>query len=67
MSPLTTLSLLQGTADLLVPASIAKDLAAVRSPPTTYLETGAAHLQSFKEDPARYRAAFLAFLKGVTG
>ncbi len=54
-----------GTGDLLVPVSIADAVAAGRSAPTTLLRTGAAHLQSFAEDPERYRSEFLAFLDTI--
>ncbi len=57
------LFLAQGTTDELVPASIAEGVVAKRSAPTIYLETGANHLLSFKENPAKYREDFLAMLK----
>lgn len=56
------LFLAHGTADSLVPVTISERLVAARSAPTTYLQTGANHLLSFKENPERYRAELGGFL-----
>jgi hypothetical protein len=37
-----------------------------RRGPTDYLRTGTDHIQSWKEDPARYQAALLAFLRNLS-
>lgn len=56
------LFLAHGTGDLLVPFAMSETLVSRRSAPTTFVRTGATHLKSYNEDPARYRAEFLAFL-----
>ncbi len=57
--------LAHGTADALVPISISKRLIAERQEPTTFLQTGANHLLSFKENPERYRAEMGGFLNSL--
>lgn len=57
--------LAHGTADALVPITISRRLIAERRAPTRYLQTGANHLLSFKENPERYRAEMGGFLKGL--
>jgi pimeloyl-ACP methyl ester carboxylesterase len=57
--------LAHGTADALVPITISKRLIAARQEPTTFLQTKANHLLSFKESPARYRAEMGGFLKSL--
>ncbi|WP_439600556.1 alpha/beta hydrolase [Devosia sp.] len=59
------LFLAHGTADSLVPVTISERLVAARTAPTTYLQTGANHLLSFKEDPERYRAEMGGFLNSL--
>jgi uncharacterized protein len=54
-----------GSADSLVPVSVADDLVARRTASTVYLRTQAEHLLSFKEDPSRYKAKFLDFLASI--
>ncbi|RYE10330.1 MAG: alpha/beta hydrolase [Hyphomicrobiales bacterium] len=60
------LFLAHGTGDLLVPLAQSEELVARRTAPTVFIQTGATHLHSFNEDPARYRAAFLGFLDGLS-
>lgn len=57
--------LAHGTADALVPITISRRLIAARQAPTAFLQTGANHLLSFKENPARYRAEMGGFLKSL--
>lgn len=59
------LFLAHGTADSLVPVTISERLVAARTAPTTYLQTEANHLLSFKENPERYRAEMGGFLKSL--
>lgn len=59
------LFLAHGTADGLVPVTISERLVAARQAPTTYLQTGANHLLSFKENPERYRAEMGGFLNSL--
>lgn len=59
------LFLSHGSADRIVPIGVSDDLVARRTAPTEYLRTGADHIQSWKEDPARYDAALLAFLRTI--
>ncbi len=54
-----------GTTDAVVPISVSDELNARRSSGMTYLRTGADHVQSWQEDPERYRAALDAFLRSV--
>ncbi len=51
-----------GSTDRVVPVSSSDELAARRRGPTVYLRTLADHIQSWKEDPARYDAALSGFL-----
>ena len=55
----------QGRADKLVPVTLTRRLVATRTAPTTYLETDADHLHSFKLEPDKYRAELLAFLAAL--
>lgn len=59
------LFLAHGTADSLVPVTISERLVAARAAPTTYLQTEANHLLSFKENPERYRAEMGGFLNSL--
>lgn len=59
------LFLAHGTADSLVPVTISERLVAARTAPTTYLQTAANHLLSFKENPQRYRAEMGGFLDSL--
>jgi hypothetical protein len=59
------LFLSHGTADSLVPVAISDRLVPQRTAPTTYLRTGADHLLSYKEDPARYRNEMVGFLEAL--
>lgn len=59
------LFLAHGTSDSLVPVTISERLVAARTAPTSYLQTGANHLLSFKENPERYRAEMGGFLKSL--
>ncbi len=59
------LFLAHGTADSLVPVTISERLVAARTAPTTYLQTSANHLLSFKENPERYRAEMGGFLDSL--
>jgi pimeloyl-ACP methyl ester carboxylesterase len=54
-----------GTADLLVPVTVSRDLVAARGGSTTYLETNAQHLRSWQGDRQRYRGEMLAFLRAL--
>jgi hypothetical protein len=54
-----------GTADSVVPVSVSDELNARRARGMTYLRTGADHVQSWQEDPERYRSALDAFLREV--
>ena len=54
-----------GSGDRLVPVTISDRVAKARTGTTVYLRTKADHLQSWKEDPGRYRAELLVFLRGV--
>ena len=54
-----------GAGDRIVPLAPSQSLAAARTQPTVTLFTQADHLQSWHEDPARYRAAFTAFLDSL--
>ncbi len=56
------LFLSHGAADRLVPVSSSDWLAQARRSPTDYLRTGADHILSWKEGPARYEAALSDFL-----
>ena len=58
--------LAHGTADALVPITISDRLVAERTGPLTYLRTGANHLLSYKENPARYREEMLAWLETLS-
>jgi hypothetical protein len=49
----------------MVPVDISDRLARLRTGPTVYIRTSADHLQSFKENPARYRSQMLDFLRGL--
>lgn len=51
-----------GTGDRLVPASISDEVVTTRLGATTYVKTQATHLQSWHEDPARYRRELSAFV-----
>lgn len=53
-----------GTADSVVPVSVSDELRARRIN-MTYLRTGADHVQSWQENPERYRAELDAFLRAV--
>jgi alpha-beta hydrolase superfamily lysophospholipase len=55
-----------GAADRIVPLAPSQALALARSAPTATLWTNADHLGSYAEDPAAYRAAFEAFLAGLS-
>ena len=59
------LFLAHGSGDQMVPVTISDRLVKMRSAPTVYLRTAADHLESFKENPDRYRSEMLAFLKGL--
>jgi len=59
------LFLAHGTTDGLVPVTISERLVAARTAPTTYLQTAANHLLSFKENPERYRAEMGGFLDSL--
>ncbi|KAA5803906.1 alpha/beta fold hydrolase [Alkalicaulis satelles] len=54
--------LAHGQTDSAVPYAISARLAARRTGPMVFITTQADHLQSFAEDPDRYRSAFNAFL-----
>lgn len=54
-----------GRADSIVPVATTDRLVAGRRGLTDYLRTGADHIQSWKEDPVRFDAAFLAFLRSL--
>lgn len=54
-----------GEADCVVPVATSDALVERRDAPTEYLRTKADHIQSWKEDPARYNAALRAFLGTV--
>lgn len=56
------LFLAHGAADSLVPITIADRLVEQRTASTVFLRTGADHLRSYKEEPARYRAEMLGWL-----
>ncbi|QIG48891.1 alpha/beta fold hydrolase [Nordella sp. HKS 07] len=51
-----------GTGDRLVPASISDEVVTTRYGATTYVRTRATHLQSWHENPARYRHELGAFV-----
>ncbi len=53
-----------GSADGRVPMSVSDELARLR-PDMTYLRSHARHVESWSEDPARYREALRGFLQGV--
>lgn len=57
------LFLSHGNGDHIVPVSGSDALVIRRSSVTDYLRTGADHILSWKEDPARYDAALAGFLK----
>lgn len=59
------LFLAHGAGDQLVPVTISDRLVKMRTASTVYLRTQADHLQSFKENPDRYRSQMLDFLKGL--
>ncbi len=59
------LFLAHGASDVLVPVTISDRLVAERTGPVTYVRTGANHLRSYREDPARYRAEMLAWLETI--
>jgi fermentation-respiration switch protein FrsA (DUF1100 family) len=59
------LFVVHGTADEVVPVSVSDELDERRSSGMTYLRTGAGHVQSWQEDPERYRAALDEFLRQV--
>lgn len=54
-----------GTIDRIVPVATSDRLVSERKAPTEYLRTGADHIQSWKENPSRYDAALLAFLRSL--
>jgi uncharacterized protein len=54
-----------GRADGIVPVTTSDHLVSQRRALTDYLRTGANHIQSWKENPARYDAALLAFLRSL--
>lgn len=54
-----------GERDRIVPVALSDALVEKRSSPTEYLRTGADHILSWKEDPARYDAALLGFLRNL--
>lgn len=54
-----------GAGDRIVPVELSDELMEKRSAPSEYLRTRADHILSWKEDPARYDAALLAFLRTV--
>ncbi len=54
-----------GSGARVVPVATSDRLVEQRRGPTEYLRTDADHIQSFKSDPARYRDALTAFLRGV--
>ena len=54
-----------GTADSVVPVGVSDELAQRRVRGMTYLRTGADHVQSWQEDPERYRSELDAFLRAV--
>lgn len=56
------LFLAHGDGDRIVPVSISDRLMAERTGVTTYLRTRADHLQSWHEDPDRYRGQLLLYL-----
>lgn len=56
------LFLSHGDHDRVVPVATSDTLAALRPDNTVYLRTGADHIQSWQEDPARYDTALRAFL-----
>jgi hypothetical protein len=56
----------QCAAHRIVPLAPSQALALARSAPTATLWTNADHLGSYAEDPAAYRAAFEAFLAGLS-
>jgi uncharacterized protein len=55
-----------GAGDQIVPLAPSKALAGSRTAPTDSLWTKAAHLGSYAEDPAAYRAAMGAFLARIS-
>lgn len=55
--------LAHGTADSVVPIGDSDAMVARRDAVTQYLRTTAGHIQSWKEDPARFEAALAAFLE----
>jgi uncharacterized protein len=59
------LFLSHGAGDRIVPVSTSDRLAGQRSAPTEYLRTGADHILSWKENPARYDDALRAFLAAL--
>lgn len=59
------LFLSHGEADRVVPVATSDALVERREATTEYLRTKADHIQSWKEDPARYEAALRAFLATV--
>lgn len=59
------LFLAHGTTDSAVPFRISQAVYALRAGPLVFVETHADHLQSYAEDPARYREAFFDFLDGI--
>lgn len=59
------LFLAHGTTDSAVPFRISQAVYARRAGPLVFVETQADHLQSYAEDPERYRQAFFSFLDGI--
>jgi fermentation-respiration switch protein FrsA (DUF1100 family) len=56
------LFLSHGAGDRIVPVATSDRLLRRRAGPTEYLRTGADHIGSWKENPARYEAALRGFL-----
>ncbi|MCW5697607.1 MAG: hypothetical protein KIS96_12850 [Bauldia sp.] len=54
-----------GSGDRIVPVSISDRVVDRRDAPTTYVRTAGDHLQSWHENPERYRAALLGFLADI--
>jgi hypothetical protein len=59
------LFLSHGAADRIVPVASSDRLVEMRDFPTEYLRTGADHIQSWRENPARYDEALAAFLRSL--
>jgi len=54
--------ILQGNSDTRVPPAKTRAFAAAVPGPVTFVETGAGHVRSWNEDPARYESALATFL-----